>query len=227
MSDTVAVVAAHADDEVLGCGGTIARLAKEGRAVHILLLADGETSRELTQAAGSAAVSARKAAASAACVTMGAQSVELLELPDNRLDGIPLLEVVKRIEAFVARYEPSQLFTHHYGDVNIDHKVVHDAVLAACRPQPGYCVRELLFFEVPSSTEWRTPGSLTAFQPNWFFDISATLQTKLDALRAYEHELREFPHPRSYRAVEALAHWRGATIGVAAAEAFVLGRKLS
>ena len=151
----------------------------------------------------------------------------MLDLPNNRLDGLELLDVVKRVEAFVARYEPAQLFTHHYGDVNIDHNVVHDAVLAACRPQPGHCVRELLYFEVPSSTEWRTPGSLPPFQPNWFFDISETLQTKLDALRAYEHELREFPHPRSYRAVEALAQWRGASIGVRAAEAFVLGRKLS
>jgi LmbE family N-acetylglucosaminyl deacetylase len=118
------------------------------------------------------------------------------------------------------------VLTHHAGDVNIDHRVVHDAVIAACRPQPGYSVKELLFFEVPSSTEWRPPGSAEPFNPNWFFDITSTLATKMEALRAYEAELRAFPHPRSLKAVEALALWRGATAGVEAAEAFVLGRKI-
>jgi LmbE family N-acetylglucosaminyl deacetylase len=133
---------------------------------------------------------------------------------------------VKHIEGFVERYRPSLLLTHHCGDVNIDHRVVHDAVISACRPQPGYPVKELLFFEVPSSTEWRPAGSANAFCPNYFVDISMTLPKKLEALNAYAPELRPFPHPRSLKAVTALAHWRGATVGVEAAEAFILGRKL-
>jgi LmbE family N-acetylglucosaminyl deacetylase len=147
-------------------------------------------------------------------------------MPDNRMDGLDLLDVVKLIETTISRLQPCTVLTHHVGDVNIDHRIVHEAVLAACRPQPSHPVRELLFFEVPSSTEWRPPGSGQPFQPNLFIDISKTLAVKLKALETYANELREFPHPRSMRAVEALARWRGATIGVEAAEAFILGRQL-
>ena len=228
MSDTVVVIAAHADDEVLGCGGTIARAAREGRPVHVLLLADGESARGpgSGQAPDPGKVAARHTAASAAGRILGCASVESLALPDNRLDGMELLDVVKHIEGFIERHQPVTVLTHHAGDVNVDHRIVHDAVLAACRPQPGHPVKELLFFEVPSSTEWRTPGSSQPFHPNWFVDISSTLAVKLDALNVYEAELRPFPHPRSLKAVTALAQWRGATAGVDAAEAFVLGRKI-
>jgi LmbE family N-acetylglucosaminyl deacetylase len=224
VTDSVVVVAAHADDEVLGCGGTLARMAGEGRDVHIVLLADGETSRGASSASR---VGARNAAAEKVCRILGCSSVVSLGLPDNRLDELTLLDVVKRIEESLDRHKPSTVLTHHPGDVNVDHRVAHDAVIAACRPQPGHPVRELMFFEVPSSTEWRPPSSAEAFNPNWFVDISATLEKKLEALKAYQSELREFPHPRSLRAVEALATWRGATAGVTAAEAFVLGRKIA
>jgi len=224
----ILAVAAHPDDEVLGCGGTLARMAGEGRAVHILLMADGETSRigDQVRAAAIDRLEARKAAALSACKILGCSSVEMLDLPDNRMDGLELLDVVKHIETFVQRYQPFSVLTHYAGDVNIDHRVVHDAVITACRPQPGHSVKELLFFEVPSSTEWRPPDSAKSFSPNWFVDISATLETKLAALHAYQTELRAFPHPRSLRAVEALARWRGATVGVEAAEAFMLGRNI-
>lgn len=228
MTDTVAVIAAHPDDEVLGCGGTLARMVDEGCTVHILLMADGETSRTsgTGQPVDAGRLAARNAAAEAACKILGCASVEVLAFPDNRLDGLELLDVVKCIEKFVQRYRPVTVLTHHAGDVNIDHCVVHDAVITACRPQPGHPVKELLFFEVPSSTEWRPVGSAEPFLPNWFVDISATLAKKLEALQAYEAEMRAFPHPRSLKAVEALAQWRGASVGVEAAEAFVLGRKL-
>ena len=223
----VLVVAAHADDEVLGCGGTIARMVAAGHSVHVLLMADGETSR----AGAGADVDARKVAerctaADEACRILGCASVESIGLPDNRLDRLELLDVIKRIEAVLSRYQPTTVFTHHAGDVNIDHRIVHDAVLSACRPQPGHSVRELLIFEVPSSTEWRPPASGEEFSPNWFVDISSTLSIKLEALKTYKSELRPFPHPRSLRAVEALARWRGATAGMEAAEAFILARKL-
>ena len=142
------------------------------------------------------------------------------------MDELGLLDVVKHVEAFVQSYEPLTVLTHHSGDVNVDHRVIHDAVITVCRPQVNHPVKELLFFEVPSSTEWRPPASAESFQPNWFTDISTTLDVKLEALQAYKAELRPFPHPRSLEAVSALAGWRGATVGVEAAEAFVLGRKL-
>jgi LmbE family N-acetylglucosaminyl deacetylase len=228
MSGAVAVVAAHPDDEVLGCGGTLARMASEGRAVHVLLISDGQTSRvvESGQPPVENILMARNAAAKAACEILSGSSLEMLGLPDNRLDGVELLDVVRQIENFLQRHRPSLLLTHHSGDVNIDHRVVHDAVISACRPQPGHPVKELLFFEVPSSTEWRPAGSSNPFNPNYFVDISKTLPKKLEALNAYAAELRAFPHPRSIKAVSALAHWRGAMVGVEAAEAFMLGRKL-
>jgi LmbE family N-acetylglucosaminyl deacetylase len=229
MTSPVAVIAAHPYDEVLGCGGTLARLAEEGRKVHILLLADGEGSRKdfAQLSSGRELLVARNAAAEKACNILGASSVEVLGLPDNQLDSIVLLDIVKKIESFIAFYMPTTVFTHFAGDVNIDHRIVHDAVIAACRPLPDYVVEELFFFEVPSSSEWRPIGSTGAFSPNWFFDISNTLDKKLKALEAYSSELREFPHPRSLKAVTSLATWRGSTVGVEAAEAFILGRKIS
>ena len=228
LENKVLVVAAHPDDEVLGCGGTIARLASEGRAVHVLLLADGEKSRAAADGSGVAAgaVAARKAAAEKACRILGCESVESLSMPDNRMDGLVLLDVVKEIEARIVRHAPTTLLTHHGSDVNVDHRIVSQAVIVACRPVPNHSVRELLFYEVPSSTEWCPPRSADNFAPNYFVDVSATLDRKINALKAYASEVRDFPHPRSCLAIEALARWRGATVGVAAAEAFVVGRKI-
>lgn len=228
MKGPVAVIAAHPDDEVLGCGGTIARLAQEGRPIHILFLADGESSR-FSKEEQSEETERKKADRDSGALwagkILGAASVQGLDMPDNRLDELALLDVVRPIESFIARYQPQTIFTHHSGDVNVDHRIVHDAVITASRPQPGFPVSELLFFEVPSSTEWRPPGSSTMFNPNWYVDISQTLELKIQALRAYESEIRDFPHPRSTEATMALAKWRGATVGIAAAEAFILGRK--
>jgi LmbE family N-acetylglucosaminyl deacetylase len=226
--ESALVVAAHPDDEVLGCGGTLARMASRGHPVHVLLLADGETSRATgAQSRGARNhLAKRRNAAETAGEILGLASLELLDLPDNRLDNMALLDVVQRVEAVVQRYRPAIVLTHHAGDVNIDHRIVHDAVITACRPQPAHSVRTLLFFEVPSSTEWRPPGSGRPFDPNWFVDISTTLPKKLRALEAYETEMRPFPHPRSLEAVQALARWRGASVGIGAAEAFILGRRL-
>jgi LmbE family N-acetylglucosaminyl deacetylase len=110
--------------------------------------------------------------------------------------------------------------------LNIDHRRVHQAVNTACRPQRGHPVRTVLAFEVPSSTEWQPPGRGSAFEPNWFVDISDTFSTKRAALEAYQEEMRPWPHPRSLEAVEHLARWRGSTVGYEAAEAFVLLRQL-
>ena len=166
----VAIVAAHPDDEVLGCGDTAARVAAEGNAVHVLLLADGEGARAGRNAGAAIRerVSARSAAARSAGRILGCASVELLSYADNRMDGEQLLDVVQAVEQFMARHRPSLVLTHHAGDVNVDHRVVHEAVVVACRPQPGQAVRELLFFEVPSSTEWRPPPAQAMFNPNWF-----------------------------------------------------------
>lgn len=227
-NSAVAVIVAHPDDEVLGCGGTIARFVEEGRMVHVLIMSDGVTSRWATEKPDALSeLDARNQAARVANNILGVHSLLMLDLPDNRMDRLEQLNVVKLVEEFISRVQPELVLSHHSGDVNIDHRVVHDAVVTACRPQPGFCVKELMFFEVPSSTEWRPSNSGLPFSPNIFINIATTLQKKMDALHAYAEELRDFPHPRSIVAIESLARWRGATAGVEAAEAFVLGRKVS
>lgn len=223
---TALVVAAHPDDEVLGCGATIARLSHEGWKVHVLIVAEGATSRAEKRdiEANSGELSALAKCAEEANKILGTASVKLLSLPDNRMDSMDLLDIVKVVEEHVLKYKPSLIFTHHAGDVNIDHKILHDAVIAACRPQPNHAVRELLFFEVPSSTEWRPASSGIYFTPNYFYDVSEHISKKLAALSAYNPEMRSFPHPRSVDAVNHLARWRGASVGCEAAEAFMLGR---
>ncbi|USR89924.1 PIG-L family deacetylase [Phormidium yuhuli AB48] len=223
MSQKTLIIAAHPDDEVLGCGGTIAAQTSQGTSVQVMFLADGVSSRG---GEASAELQRRHHAAHTAAELLGIESVSFADFPDNQLDTVPLLRIVQRIEDRITQYQPDTILTHHAGDVNIDHQRVHQAVITACRPQPGHPVKTLLLFEVPSSTEWQPPGSAAAFLPNWFIDISDTLEGKLEALAAYGEELRDFPHPRSVEAVKALARWRGATVGVRAAEAFVLGRRI-
>ncbi len=223
---SVLVLAAHPDDEVLGCGGTIAKLVVSGARVHVAFLADGVYSRVADSVTQQTELIARRAAAKKACSILGAQSISYGDFPDNRMDTIPLLDIAQAIEALVDIHRPDTLITHHAGDVNIDHRRLHEAVVIACRPQAGQSVNTLLCFEVASSTEWQLPGSAPMFNPNWFVDISATLELKLAALEVYEAELRPWPHPRSLQGIEHLAHWRGATVGVDAAEAFILGRQL-
>lgn len=227
MSRTVAVVAAHPDDEVLGCGATIARHTAAGDQVHVLIVAEGVTSRSATRSRDDAkaglsdlALSARRAHA-----ILGSESLEMLAFPDNRMDSVDLLEVVKEIERFLLKVCPDTVYTHFPEDLNIDHRIVSDAVQVACRPIPGCGIKQLLMFEVASSTEWRVASPVT-FSPNYFVEVSATLEVKKRALSAYASEMRPWPHARSLEAVESLAKWRGASAGVIAAEAFVLGRAI-
>ena len=223
---TALVIAAHPDDEVLGCGATIARLSHEGWKVHVLIVAEGATSRAEKRdiEANSEELSVLAKCAEEANKILGTASFKLLSLPDNRMDSIDLLDIVKIVEEYILKYKPSLIFTHHAGDVNIDHKILHDAVIAACRPQPNHSVKKLLFFEVPSSTEWRPASSGIYFTPNYFYDVSEYISKKMAALSAYQPEIRNFPHPRSVDAVNHLARWRGASVGCEAAEAFMLGR---
>ncbi len=222
----VLVVVAHPDDAVLGCGATIAKHAAAGDIVHIIAFADGIMGRSgppKERRAEEFAAHAR--AAKAAAEILGAASFSQLDFPDTALDTVPRLDLARAAENAVALRTPEIVYTHHFGDLNADHVRVHDAVCVACRPLPETCVKTLLFFEVPSSTEWRAQAG-AAFEPNWFVDVTRTIELKMLALKAFEMEMRPFPHPRSFEAVSHLAGWRGAAAGVSAAEAFVLGRRI-
>lgn len=218
--NNVLVVAAHADDEALGCGGTIARHVEEGDAVHLVFMADGVHSRtESSEADFARRIEASKRALS----TLGILFSQSLELPDNKMDSVPLLEIVQRLEPIIQEIQPSVIYTHHHGDLNIDHQLTQAAVMTACRPVPGSSVREIYGFEVLSSTEWATQQG-SPFLPDYFVDITQQLRTKLDALEAYAEEMRKTPHSRSMAHAEVLAHHRGYSVGVNAAEAFEVYR---
>jgi len=228
MSNSILVVAAHPDDEVLGCGGTIARHAEAGDQVQVLIVAEGATSRQQQRDRSQVCdeLSALARASQQAGLILGAQGVELLDMPDNRLDSLDRLDLIQKIEERIKRHQPQVVYLHHVGDLNVDHRRVHEAVVTACRPIPSQSVRRLLSFEVVSSSEWQPPGSAPPFQPNWFVDISAQWTRKREALLAYVSEMRPWPHARSIAALEHLARWRGSQVGVEAAEAFCLLRQL-
>ncbi|MFW3616928.1 PIG-L deacetylase family protein [Billgrantia antri] len=219
---TVLIVAAHSDDEALGCGGTIARHVAEGDAVYAVFLADGVSSRG---GAGTAELDKRLEAAERARQILGISKNYYLGLPDNRLDSLPLINIIQPLEKVITEVKPQTIYTHHYGDLNVDHRITHQAVMTACRPMPNGSVRDIYTFEVMSSTEWATPSE-SPFLPNYYVNISDFLKVKMNALKAYELEMRPAPHSRSIEHLEQLTQHRGGTAGVAAAEAFMLVRAL-
>lgn len=217
----VLVVAAHPDDEVLGCGGTICRHTAEGAKVSILILGEGITSRgpESDRGKSRPALETLKDQARAAAQQMGAAEIFFARLPDNRFDSVDLLDLVKEVEKIKAKVRPRLVYTHHAGDLNIDHRLTHQAVVTAFRPLPGEVLEALYAFEVLSSTEWQT-GIGDVFRPDHYVDISGVLSQKIKTLRCYESELCPFPHPRSIEAMEALARLAGSQAGLTAAERF-------
>lgn len=228
MKKKIGVIAAHPDDEVLGCGASIAEHIKKGDEVYVLILAEGITSRDNIRSRkmndeklSDLALSAKKAHR-----ILGTTYLELLDFPDNRLDSIDRLDIIKKVESFISKFSVSVIYTHYQNDLNIDHRIVHDATMVACRPKPGSIVKEILSFEVPSSTEWGFSPDGKGFSPNFFnvFDLSS-IEKKRKALEAYNSEMCDWPHSRSLEAVMTLAKWRGASIGSPdGAEAFEVVR---
>jgi LmbE family N-acetylglucosaminyl deacetylase len=224
MSSNVLVVAAHPDDEVLGCGGTIARHVAEGDHVEVVFFTGGVGAR-FDGESFQAEQLVRNESAHRAAEILGIAPPACFGFPDNRLDGIDLLDLVKAVESISERYRPSIVYTHWAGDLNVDHRLVYQSVITAFRPMEGATVTKIRAFETPSSTEWGDRSVTPAFQPNLFVAIDRFMDVKRRALEVYAQELRPFPHPRSHEALEALARWRGAEAGLRAAEAFVTIRE--
>ncbi|MDX3228650.1 PIG-L family deacetylase [Streptomyces sp. ME19-01-6] len=218
----ILVVAAHPDDEILGMGGTIAKHAlHEGAEVAILWVTEGSSQ----QYPGDVEIMERKfLEARAAAKILGVTDCRQHHLPDMRLDTLPHVEVNKVIEDAVAEFGPDTVYTVH-ADINMDHSTVFRSVMVATRPRVGTPVRRVLSYAPMSSVEW-TPHFENTFRPNWFSNISDTIEDKIRSFDCYTTENRPWPHPRSPRAIRAIAESWGSSAGWACAEPFVLIRQL-
>lgn len=224
--DKVLIVAAHPDDEVLGCGGTISKAIKKygtGITVSALTLSEGLMGRSSENVHFEQKdFDAFKEDALNAAKVIGIQNSYFQHLPNNRLDSMDLLDVIKIIEKYIAELRPTVVFTHHNGDINIAHRIAYQATLTACRPLEGCPVKRLYSFEIPSSTEWAFPTYKSAFSPNIFFEIGDAVETKIKAMQCYRTERRKFPHPRSPEIMRAIARRWGSVANMDYAEAFEL-----
>lgn len=220
----VLVIAAHPDDEILGVGATISKHVLNGDECFALILGEGMTSRydKRSLVDNSIIEELHKDTFDSAKI-IGYKAIYLENLPDNRFDAVDLLDIVKIVERYIDKLKPAIVYTHHGGDLNIDHRKTYEAVLTATRPINIDCVKEIFCFETLSSTEWNFEYC-NGFRPNYFVDITKTLDDKLNAMKYYKSELREFPHPRSLENLEASAKKWGSVVGVKYAEAFEVVR---
>jgi LmbE family N-acetylglucosaminyl deacetylase len=213
----VLVIGAHPDDEILGVGGTIINHIQKGDKVHVLILTDGESARDSHDR------ELRDDALHKAGRMLGLEKIYKLGFEDQRLDTIPFIELTKKIEEIASEVNPQVVYTHYWGDVNIDHQIAFKACLTAFRPVGNHPSR-MFAYETMSSTEWGSPAD--TFNPNHYVDISDSIALKLQAMQAYTGELRAYPHPRSLKGIEESALKWGKLIGVSHAEAFVLVRSI-
>ncbi len=231
----ILVIVAHPDDEVLGMGGTILKHAKKKDKVTVAYLTTGITSRRSTNYENTSKYEIEKkqknelkkqilelqSDAKKVCKLLDVKKVKFYDFPDNELDTIPLLKIIKTIEELIMQVKPERIYTSHFGDLNVDHRIVYESVLTAIRPS-GIKVKELLCFELLSSTEWSFSYN---FKPNYFIDIENELVKKISAMKLYKNEIRKYPHPRSIDGIKHTAKKWGAVSGFNAAEAFQLIRK--
>lgn len=216
----VLVIAAHPDDEILGVGGTIVKHTRNGDEVHLLIVTDGSSAQYKNDDVEEI-LDKKKRESCNAVEILGIKSVTYGGLPDMRLDVVPHIEVNAVIEKAIKEIQPEIVYTHFWGDVNLDHTRVYQSTLVATRPTSEQCVKEVYCYYVPSSTNWSPEIITTAFLPNVYVDITEFEEIKLQALACYKTELRDFPHPRSLKYVHKQDEICGLQIGVAFAEPFI------
>ena len=219
--DKIVILAAHPDDEVLGCGGTAARLAAAGHTVVPVIVCENASVRY-----GESMKAQLEQWACECAEILGIRQPDFLRLPDQQLDKFSALEMAQIIEEVIKKHQPQTIFTHHGGDINKDHRVIYEATMVATRPLPNTCVKTVYTYETISATEWGSSDYFMKFMPNTFYDVSDTLALKIKGFSSYKSEVREFPHPRSPKGIEIRALDWGARVGLHAAEAFQLVRKL-
>jgi LmbE family N-acetylglucosaminyl deacetylase len=215
----ILVVAAHPDDEVLGVGGTISLMKKQGKRVTALIVTDGSTAQY--EGDGEAVERKRKQMYAANSV-LGTDEVIQWDFPDMRLDSVSHVDLTRSLDQLMRAQHYDTVFVHNETDINLDHRLIYHAVLVTTRPAPGQSVRQILTYQVNSSTEWGARSSEAIFCPNVYIDISETIEKKLDAIKEYKDEVRPYPHPRSLEALESRARVYGTEAGFHYAEAFKL-----
>lgn len=217
----VLIIAPHPDDEVLGCGGTIAKHASAGDEVYLCVV-----TKAYSPEWPESEVEERKKEVLRVSEILGIKKTYFLDLPTVKLDTLPQKELNEAISQVVNEVRPEIVYVPHRGDVNRDHQLVFDSTMVATRPAHHPFIKKVLAYESLSETEWAAPFAENAFIPNVFVNISRTLETKLKAMSEYKLELKQFPHPRSLEAISALAKIRGTQANLNAAEAFVLIRDI-
>ena len=221
MSKKILIFAPHPDDDILGCGGTIKKLVNQGNPVYVLIATRG-SSRLYDQVK----VENVRNEARYAHNLLGVSETFFLEYSAPELDTVPIADLSRDFSKIITENKIDVLFLPHRGDIHIDHKVVFNAGLVAARPVGNYSVKEIYCYETLSETEWAAPFSDDAFIPNYFVNIESTFEDKIAALKCYKSQMREFPNPRSLETIEALAKFRGATVGFRLAEAFMIIRQI-
>lgn len=227
----IMVVVAHPDDELLGLGAAMHRLINEfAVTAHVIILGEGITSRSDLRDTEKwkQELEIHRKNIKDAQAAIGYHSVGIYDLPDNRFDTIALLDIIKIVEKEKKEFRPDVIFTHHGGDLNIDHRRTFEAVITACRPLAEENVKTIIAFETPSGTEWRASSDPHQFVPNLFISVSEkNVQAKIKGMESYEFEKRAYPHPRSPQALTILAQRWGIANGCNYAEAFCLIRSVS
>lgn len=221
MSKNVLFIAPHPDDEVLGCGGVINKLALAGDQVFVLIMSRGTPKYYSDDQIRNVRGEARNAHQ-----LLGVKETFFLNYHAPELDAVPLSEISKSIYVYIQKLSVNTLFIPHKGDIHNDHTVVFKAALVAARPVNDYTVDEIHCYETLSETEWAPPFGDDAFIPNLFIDVTDNFPVKLDALKCFRSQLKQFPNPRSVEAIEALSKFRGATVGFHHAEAFMTIRRI-
>jgi LmbE family N-acetylglucosaminyl deacetylase len=219
--ERILVIAAHPDDEILGCGGTISKISNEFD-ISVLILSLGAQGRY----PDSMETTLRENAEEANRI-VGTKALIVENFPNQEMDNIPLTRIIENIEKHIEEQRSTIVFTHHSGDLNKDHRIVYEATMTAVRPIAGQNIKKVYCYNVPSSTEWNSVTGEHLFVPNTYIDIKETLQTKIEALKEYRSECRPYPHPRSSESIKAHAHYWGLTVGYEYAEPFHLVRNIS
>ena len=223
LKKRILIIVAHSDDESFGCGGLIKKLSLNKNKISAISFTNGIGSRSNYNVNE---IKKRQKSSTEASKVLGFKWLAQYQYPDNQLDKISLLEIIKKIEKHKKQIKPHIVLTHNFSDLNIDHRKIAEATLTAFRPEPREKLEQLITFEVPSATDFRILKNTKNFLPNYFVNIEKFLKFKIKAIKCYKQELKKYPHSRSINGIKNLNKIRGNQSGLKYAEAFEIIRKI-